>query len=84
MANGWTLEPNAEREVLLPWLERQDDRTSRAVWHYLAELVANPWRPHLEDDETGVFSAQNVAGTGVSIVWVLDDERHQVVLVSID
>ena len=81
MPSGWTLEPNAEREVLLPWLEQQrDPRVVQVVLRYLAELLLDPWRPHLEDGDSGVFSVQDVAKTGVTIVWVLDEGRQQVVL----
>jgi hypothetical protein len=77
----WNLEANAEREILLPWAaETQTDEVVARVYDYLADLLMNPWRPHLEDDDTGIFSIRAVPGTGVGLVWTLNDRHRQVVL----
>ena len=77
----WTLEPNAEREILLPWLlGDSDSQITELVVAYIAGLVRDPYRPHLEDQETGVFSVRAVPGTRIGLVWTLDTEGHQVVL----
>lgn len=77
----WTLEPNAEREILLPWLlDDPEPEIKERVVAYIAGLVQDPYRPHLEDRETGVFSMRAVPGTRIGLVWILDPEGHQVVL----
>jgi hypothetical protein len=77
----WILEPNAEREILLPWLLGDSDSlTKELVLGFIARLVRDPYRLLLEDQESGVFSVRAVPGTQTSLVWTLDTEGHQVVL----
>ena len=77
----WQLEPDSEREILIPWLDREGDVLVRlAVFEYFAGLLRRPFRPPLEHDESGVFSIARVPGTTVGIVWTLDLEGRQVVL----
>lgn len=83
MSSGtWTLEPNAERAILLPWLldEAVDSGDKEKVLEYLADLLRNPNRPNLADDDTGVFSIEAVPRTRISLTWVLSVEARQVVL----
>jgi hypothetical protein len=80
-AGEWQLEPDAEREILLPWLEREPNPDVRArVYGWLGGLLREPFRPQLEDDDTGVFSLEAVPGTDVGLMWVLDVEGKQVIL----
>ena len=77
----WTLEPNAEHGILLPWLLGDSDaHVKELVVGYIAGLVRGPYRSHLEDEETGVFSVKAVPGTQVGLVWTLDIEGNQLVL----
>ena len=77
----WLLEPNAEREILLPWLlGYSDSEIKEQVVAYIAGLVQDPYRHHLEDEASGVFSVRAVPGTRIGLVWTLDTEGHQVVL----
>lgn len=79
---GWTLEPSAEAALLLPWL--LDESVSREakdqVIAFLSALLRDPFRPHLEDRETGVYSVETVPGTEIGLVWILNVETRQVVL----
>ena len=77
----WILEPNAERDYLLPWLlQESDPQTRDRVVAYIAGLVKQPFRPLLEEDNSGVFSLERVPGTRVGLLWTLDTEGKQVVL----
>jgi hypothetical protein len=77
----WTLEPDAEREILLTWRERQTDPdVVERVHRYLAGLLIDVDRPHLYDAEAGVYALEAVPGTTVGIVWTLDVETREVVL----
>lgn len=78
---GWHLEPDSEREILLPWLDGEADLVTRlAVLEYLVALLRSPFRPGLEDGHSGVFSIARVPGTTVGMVWTLDLGERQVVL----
>lgn len=80
-AGTWTLEANAEREILLPWTAETDtDEVVARVYEYLAGLLKNPWRPDLEEDATGIFSLRAVPGTNVGLVWRMNDRDRQFVL----
>jgi hypothetical protein len=83
-SEAWTLEPNAEREILLPWQLREDDpEVVERVLAYIADVVGRPLaRPHLED-ERGVFGIKAIPKTNVGLVWLLNVEYHQVVLVHV-
>lgn len=77
----WILEPNAEREILLPWLLGDSDaEIKEQVVAYIASVVRDPYRPRLEDRGSGVFSVGAVPGTRIGLVWTLDTAGHQVVL----
>jgi hypothetical protein len=77
----WRLEPDSEREILLPWLDGETDLLTRlAVLEFLADLLRRPLRPALEDEDSGVFSIARVPGTSVGVVWTLDLEERQVTL----
>jgi hypothetical protein len=77
----WILEPNAEREILLPWLLGDADSLAKElVVRFIAGLLRDPYRSRLEDQGSGVFSVRTVPGTKASLVWTLDTEGHQVVL----
>jgi hypothetical protein len=79
-SGAWTLEPNAEREILLPWLDREPSSATRAkVLSFLASLLLDPDRSHLEG-ETGVYSIAVVPGTDVGLTWVLNPETCEIVL----
>ena len=83
MSNAtWTLDPNAEAAILLPWLvdDSVDPLDKARVLEYLAAILKDPRRPQLEDDETGVFSVEPIPGTSISMTWVLSIESRQVVL----
>jgi hypothetical protein len=80
-SGAWTLEPNAEREILLPWLATEPDPEVRQrVERYIAGLLSDPRRPHLEDGDSGVFSLDHVPQTSVGLVWTLDVASQQVIL----
>jgi hypothetical protein len=78
----WTLDPDAEREILLTWRQREPDHDVQAkVLLYLAALMRDPWRRALEDpDHPGVFSLDSVPGTHVGLVWTLNVEDRRIVL----
>jgi hypothetical protein len=77
----WTLEPNAEREILLRWRERQTDHEVEArVLQYLAGLLRQPFRPTLEDGNTGVYSLDVVPGTDIGLGSTLNPDTREVVL----
>lgn len=78
----WTLEPDAEREILLPWqLSEGNPDVVERVLAYIADVVRTPFsRPQLEDDDTGIFGLKAVPKTDVALVWTLDIEHRQVVL----
>ncbi|MGZ5297441.1 MAG: hypothetical protein ACXWYT_10990 [Actinomycetota bacterium] len=77
-----TLEPTAEREILLQWqLNEGDPAVHERVLAYIADVVRRPFsRPQLEDDDTGIFATKAVPGTDVAVVWTLLIEHRQVVL----
>ena len=76
----WTLEPDAEREYLLPWLLAEPDPQLRVkVLAFIADVLRNPDRPSLRSD-TGVYSVDAVRGTDVGLVWILDPSTREVVL----
>ena len=76
----WTLEPDAEREYLLPWLLSEPDPVVReCVLRFLADMLRDPDRPSLMS-ETGVYSIAAVPGTEVGMIWVLDAVSRQLVL----
>ncbi len=79
---AWTLEPNAEAAILLPWLvdDSVDPLDKARALEYLAAFLKDPLRSQLEDDETGVFSIEPVPGTSISMTWVMNIESRQVVL----
>jgi hypothetical protein len=80
----WELEPNAEREILLTWLDREPNPDTRErVVEYIAELVRSPFRPQLEDGDSGIFSITAVPGTVVGLTWLLDMDHRQVVLATV-
>lgn len=80
-AGTWTLEANAEREILLPWATNtQTDEVVARVYEYLASLLKNPWRPDLEEDDTRIFSLRAVPGTNVGLVWMMNDRDRQIAL----
>ncbi|MDP9326824.1 MAG: hypothetical protein M3P10_01310 [Actinomycetota bacterium] len=78
----WTLDPDAEREILLTWRQREPDHDVQAkVLLYLADLMRDPWRPALEDpDHPGVFSLDSVPGTQVGLIWTMNVEHRRIVL----
>ena len=79
----WSLEPNAEREYLLLWLDSESDAGAKnQVVAWVAGLLQNPMnRGHLEDPEhPGVYSMERVPGTKVGLVWTLKLQDRQVVL----
>lgn len=66
----------------MPWLlsEGDPDVTERVIT-YIADVVRRPYnRPHLEDDDKGIFALKAVPQTDVAVVWTLDVEHRQVVL----
>jgi len=76
----WTLEPDAEREYLLPWLLSEPDPVVRErVLRFLADVLRDPDRPSLLS-ESGVYSVAAVPGTDVGLTWVLDAVSRQLVL----
>jgi hypothetical protein len=80
---GWTLDLDSERDYLLPWLDTNPHPDVRGrVLQWIAGLLRDPDRPHLEDHGSGVFSV-TVPGTNVAVVWLLDVERRVVVLVGV-
>jgi len=79
-SGAWTLEPNAERAILLPWLDLEPDPDVRErVLRYLADLLLDPDRPRLRDD-SDVYSLKAVPRTMVGLTWVLNGETREVVL----
>lgn len=88
MSNGeWHLEPNAEREILLTWLDQEPDaRVRRVVLKWLAIVVANPI--HYKPDEQGVCCYAVREGDQFLVpqtmaTWLLVPEDRTVVLVQI-
>ena len=79
---AWTLEQNAECEILLPWREQEPDSEVEArVLEYVAGLLRDPFRSLLEDPaDSGVFSLEAVPGTNVSLGWTLNMTTKEVVL----
>jgi len=80
----WQLQPDAEREILLPWLDSEPDPVVRlAVLDFIEDLLRHPYRPHFEDEATGIFTVGSVPGTTTTMSWVLDAEQRQITLVAI-
>lgn len=78
---GWHLEPDSEREILLPWLDDETDLLTRlAILEFLAGLLRRPFRPALEDEASGIFSVDPVPGTAVGVMWTLDLDEREVIL----
>jgi len=78
---NWRLRPDAEREILLPWLDREPDVIVRlAVLLFIEGLLLDPERPYLEDEDTGIFAIKAVPGTRVGLMWVLDRPDREIVL----
>lgn len=82
----WTLDPEAENQYLNPWLLGEHDPLLRErVTTYIAEVVAEPKRPNLEDKDErtgtplGVYSVQ-IPGTAVALIWTLNEAERKVVL----
>lgn len=79
--DGWTLDPQGEERHLNPWLATNPPAaTERRVLEFLAAVVRNPLRR--KEDRPGVYSAV-VPKTGVTLIWLLNHEKKQVVLVSV-
>lgn len=88
-SDEWRLDPEHEAQYLTPWLDAEPDPLVRElVTHYLAEVVAEPVRPNLEDHDErtgealGVYSTQ-VPGTSIGIIWLLDSDKRLVVLAGV-
>jgi hypothetical protein len=82
----WTLDPEAENQYLNPWLlDEQDPFLRERVTTYIAGVVTDPKREHLEDKDKrtgtplGVYSVQ-IPGTAVAMIWTLNEAERKVIL----
>ena len=82
MSKGeWHLDLDAERDVLIPWLDAEPDAETReAVVAWLGEMVKDPLR--FQPDQHDVYW-HRVKRTSVAVIWVLDRDGKAVVLVHI-
>jgi hypothetical protein len=85
-SEAWTLDPEAENQYLNAWLaDDQDPFVRERVLGYIAGVLTEPVRPHLEDKDErtgiplGIYSVQ-IPSTNVGLVWVLNEAERKVVL----
>jgi hypothetical protein len=79
----WTLDPDSEANVLLPWAlaPDRDPEIRERVEVWIGEMVKNPVGRGVEEPP-GVHSVK-VPGTDVAVVWTLNHEERVVILAHI-
>jgi hypothetical protein len=72
--SGWSLDRERLREALADWRAQDPDLVSRRfVNEFLMDLVRDPLDcGGIEDDETGIFSAELGAEGNIVVVYVPD------------
>ena len=82
MTGGWTLDPDSELNVIIPWLDSGPSGHEReCVSAYINELLWDPFRPKLEGPDD-VFSVV-VPGTSLTMIWTFDLRSRSVYVADI-
>ena len=82
MATGWTLDPDCELNVVIPWLDSGPSQHEReCVDSYIQGLLGDPYRPALEGP-TDVFSVV-VPKTTLTMIWTFDPRPRSVYIADI-
>jgi hypothetical protein len=82
VTTGWTLDPDSELNVIIPWLDSGPSEHEReCVSAYIDGLLRDPFRPTLEGPDD-VFSVV-VPRTSLTMIWTFERRPRSVYIADI-